>query len=113
MLEEGGTLYGYCIDKDRSGPHTWNNARSICLSAGKRLPEPLELIKVVQAKPGDLLNIPDDGTFEWASNFPVHTPNDGTSNTIMTTVVSFDEVTLSAIIRDNDIEPKLYTRCVR
>lgn len=59
---------GYCIEKDERSAQIWTEARQICLSAGKRLPEPAEFQYACYHGSG-LSNM--TGNWEWTSNFAI------------------------------------------
>ncbi len=60
---------GYCMDanENAAGSLQWEDAREICMAAGKRLPEPAEYKFACDAGVPGLNNMTDDA--EWASNF--------------------------------------------
>lgn len=66
--DDNSVQFGFCIDKDEhsSGAKQWEEARDICVSEGKRLPEPGEYKFACNNATG-LNNMTDD--WEFASNF--------------------------------------------
>ncbi|MCB0358672.1 MAG: hypothetical protein KDD44_03525 [Bdellovibrionales bacterium] len=66
FIEIGGTGVGFCIERTERAPLTWEEARDVCLSVGKRLPEASEW-KFACRHGSSLQNMTNNA--EWASNF--------------------------------------------
>lgn len=62
----GGGVLGFCIEKGERSAVTWEDAKEVCASLGKRLPEVAEFKYACSHPPTGLTNM--TGNYEWASN---------------------------------------------
>lgn len=62
----GGTLDGFCMDKNERSAANWSIAREGCAQDGKRLPEPMEFQFACNNPPSGLINMTNNK--EWVSN---------------------------------------------